>query len=189
MNEMNGNINPTDTSRPHSMASEDSSKCVLIATSALCSALFLLASLKTYSIVCYLLFELLVVMDLNCIGSEHEDQDNSGQSESLKASKTINPFHKKKGSSIEEFEYINSDPPSSNQWSSQNRRPNKNTASGEMRSTSNLRSTLPLNPFFGEFLDHIRTKNLRKIKEILEDNPSKFYGSVDEMDKTILHCA
>jgi hypothetical protein len=28
MNEMNGNINPTDTSRPHSMASEYSSKCV-----------------------------------------------------------------------------------------------------------------------------------------------------------------
>jgi ankyrin repeat protein len=58
-----------------------------------------------------------------------------------------------------------------------------------MKSASNLRSTLPLNPFFGDFISYIKVRNLVKIQEILSEHPNKFYGPVDEMKKTILHCA
>lgn len=98
----------------------------------------------------------------------------------------MNPYHKQKDSSYDEYEYVDSD--SNFQRDSMNNfTGNRVTASGQVRSASHLRSTLPLNPFYGDFIEHIKARNTRKIKEILNEVPFKFYQSVDEMNKTILH--
>jgi ankyrin repeat protein len=102
----------------------------------------------------------------------------------MRDAKRANSYDKDQNSSSEEYEYV-----SSERDSEQNFQGNRVTDSGQLRSTSNLRSTLPLNPFYGEFIEYIKSRNNRKIKEVLEEFPHRFYSSVDEMDKTILHCA
>lgn len=121
-------------------------------------------------------------MNLKNLGDENEI--NGGGSESMRAAKRANPYNEDRNSSGEEYEYV-----SSERDSEQNFQENRVTDSGQLRSTSNLRSTLPLNPFYGEFIEHIKSRNNRKIKEVLEEFPHRFYSAVDEMDKTILHCA
>lgn len=49
--------------------------------------------------------------------------------------------------------------------------------------------TIPINPFYAEVADIISKKFTTKLKDLLEEVPHKFYGAIDNMGKTILHCA
>lgn len=75
------------------------------------------------------------------------------------------------------------DAPESDLFNTQNR----NLAESNLQSSNNTRSTLPLNPFYGDFIGYIKLRKCDKIAEILEELPHQFYDGVDEMHKTILH--
>lgn len=64
---------------------------------------------------------------------------------------------------------------------------NKTQTENNLQSSNNTRSTLPLNPFYGEAIGYIKNRRFDKISEILEECPHQFYDGVDEMHKTILH--
>ena len=116
------------------------------------------------------------------IGSVSNKVVGSG---SLKASKQVNPYSSKDYESKEDYEYI-SNGSSENRGFASGQRP---TDSGKITSNSHLRSTLPLNPFYGKFIEQIKARNIRLVKETLTKNPIKFYQPIDEMNKTALHCA
>lgn len=59
----------------------------------------------------------------------------------------------------------------------------------QFTSSYNGRSTLPLNPYYGEVINFIKQKKSDMIRQYLEECPHQFYEGIDEMHKTILHCA
>lgn len=68
------------------------------------------------------------------------------------------------------------------------RRAYRETALDNTNRDSN-RSTLPLNSFYGDFINKLKFRKTQQIEEMLKDKTEMFYLGIDEMDKTVLHIA
>jgi hypothetical protein len=66
---------------------------------------------------------------------------------------------------------------------------NTNAPDNTTGNFSQNRSTLPLNPFYGDFISKIKSRKMDQVEKILTKNTHKFYGPIDEMGKTALHLA
>lgn len=64
---------------------------------------------------------------------------------------------------------------------------NGQTMGANQRGSSGMRSTMPINSFYGQMIEFVRTRNYEEITNTLEDMPHKFYGPIDSMNKTLLH--
>ena len=47
------------------------------------------------------------------------------------------------------------------------------------------RSTMPLNSFYGDFINKLKFRKTQQIEEMLKDKTELFYSSIDEMDKKL----
>lgn len=100
-----------------------------------------------------------------------------------------NPMRESDGSEIEEFEYRPSNKYHQSKDDKKLSNSNNSNNSQKRSSSSNMRSTIPINPFYSDVIELIKSRNLKMIKEVLEEEPHKFYDSIDNMGKTILHYA
>ena len=111
-------------------------------------------------------------------------------SESLKASKQQNPFTKKKSDvypSDESYDYVSSDGRSKRMRDVSNE--HRESTQGRLSNSSNLRSTLPLSPFYGKFIENVKLRRLMLVKQDLYEFKNRFFQPIDEMNKTALHWA
>ena len=99
----------------------------------------------------------------------------------------VNP---RKDFDVEEYEYK---PPNKYVQGNEDRKfskSNNNSNNSQNRSSSsNLRSTVPINPYYAEVVELVKSRNSKVIQELIEEEPHKFYDPIDNMGKTILHYA
>ena len=123
--------------------------------------------------------------------SDSDEDLKEVRSPSLKESKKQNPLNRSKKIVGESLKYVKKTQDQSEHMVNSNNKGSslKYTEESQMVSSYNDRSTLPLNEFYGEVINHIKKHNNMKVKEVLEECSHQFYEGIDEMQKTVLHIA